>query len=130
MAVIDDIQRDPYYNLRAQQWEYCILYMFGKTLKKSGWYCDLELSYCGYSANSLSLSSMRGKNSKPWRYDPWDMAICLLGENGWELISIQHGAINAWNIKSLISLFNAYAYFKRPVIPGRSIYEPKLELPL
>ncbi len=65
---------------------------------------------------------------------PLPAVIRLLGEGGWELVTVQHAtyqkpldprnAATGWWLSGFIG--EAMAYFKRPILPGRAINEPIL----
>jgi len=70
-------------------------------------------------------------------YDPFAKAMGLLGGVGWELVSVQDGKVaisqsgesarfaERWET---LSWRNKVAYFKRRVVAGRAVDEPKLVL--
>lgn len=70
----------------------------------------------------------------PVAFFPLTAAIRLLGEGGWELVSVQHATYQkpldpknpakGWWVSGFIG--QAMAYFKRPMLPERAITEPLL----
>jgi len=79
----------------------------------------------------ITLSRTKGEGALEWEYHPWERAIAVLGEGGWELVSVQH-ANSAGDMGGggEIDQTNAVAYFKRPVKPGRPINGAKPRLAL
>jgi hypothetical protein len=115
---------------QGHAWEYCQLSLSGSEKQGEVWLFNLAIRYFGDGKGAYLLSEKKGKRRREWDYNPWEKAIALLGTAGWELVMVQHanlagdmggGGTVAWE--------DCIAYFKRPVLPGRSIYEPKLELP-
>lgn len=116
-----------------EQWEYCqlILGEWRYDKGKKAWYYDLSIRYFGPRHAFRTLSESQGKGAKPWPYNPWEMALGLLGLGGWEMVTIQHGlhvVVGAGVTSGSLRWDNSSAYFKRPVLAGRRIDEPELQL--
>lgn len=67
--------------------------------------------------------------------NPFTMAMGRLGGAHWELVSVQHGPSVTRLVWAHGGRDTGYlepdvivAYFKRPVIAGRAVYEPKIEV--
>jgi hypothetical protein len=113
-----------------QQWEYCQLHLEGWRCDKGKWYYDLLIRYFGPQHAFRRLSESQGKGAKAWAYNPWERALGLLGLAGWEMVHVQHGVyiLNMGGGGQLLP-DNCVAYFKRPVLAGRGVREPELQLP-
>lgn len=114
------------------QWEYCQLALTSAYYddKRKGWYYDVHLDYLGPDGSRTQLAtwdSRRIHESKAWAYNPWKYAIALLGQAGWELVTVQHGGASSFGALNWNS--DIVAYFKRQTLPGRRISEPPLVLP-
>jgi hypothetical protein len=117
------------------QWEFCQLRVVSSALvKDKGTRYTLDVFYMGGAdVRSLSLSRIGhpGEEGQVWTYNPFHAALGLLGSGGWELVAIQHGVI-APTIPSHagdLHADNVVAYFKRPVVAGRPVDQPALQLP-
>lgn len=113
--------------MSEQRWEYCTLRIDGRTHneKDDSYQYGLEIRYFG--SKILTLSSLDGRSWK--EYNPWSKAMALLGEYGWEMISVQHLQLeNVERGSDRLRPYEAVAYFKRPMLAGRNIDQPKLEL--
>ena len=124
-----------------QQWEYCWLVIRGAEKHKrgkrggeEGWSYNCEITYLGLSGlrdkHHVKLTQLDGHILN---FNPFLRAITLLGAAGWELVSVQHGldAIGrAYYYAQEYALHSAYAYayFKRPVEPGRDVDEPSIDI--
>ena len=106
-----------------QQWEFCQLVEEYSTEEKGQWYYEVNIRYFGEKYYYRQISELKGKNAKPWPYDPWNVAFRFLGASGWELVSVQHSA------DKYLRWDNKVAYFKRPYVQGRNVDEPKIVFP-
>lgn len=110
------------------QWEYCELALErtskieGGVLKgKGGW--GYECFVCYYGPNGCIYNQLSDGN-RPMESNPFFNALGRLGAIGWEMVSIQH-AVTAGQFSSRIDWNSRVAFFKRRVIAGRSVNEPK-----
>lgn len=123
--------------MAEQQYEYCQLWLKEAVEMKPGfrdkWLRgishDCSINYCS-SVGQENRRQLSVSNASPIGFDPFLKAMALLGTFGWELVSVQHGNGSNGTGSSWHSLEwdNAVAYFKRPVISGRAVDEPKLVL--
>jgi hypothetical protein len=109
-----------------QLWEYCELHLYDSQRRDGAWFYSLAIRYHSEHGRLRVLSTMDRQDSHGWAVNPWAKAMGLLGQAGWELVSVQHGNLEAEH-KALLRN-EAVAYFKRPVQPGRGIDEPALVL--
>lgn len=118
-----------------RRWEYCELGLGSSREHKPGIFGGKQGRsydcYIRYHTPEEPIFQMLAQLDEPIPYNPFSKAIGLLGLAGWELVSVQHG--NSYGGQSsrnedAILWNNQIAYFKRPVIPGRAINEPKLDL--
>jgi hypothetical protein len=120
-----------------QQWEYCEIGLveWKKHEKgllgggKEGWSYNC---YIRYYNSSGGIYYKLADTDKLISFNPFDKALSLLGSNGWELVSVQFGNRNEsgseYHDSGYIRWDNRVAYLKRPILPGRSVDEPKLVL--
>jgi hypothetical protein len=110
------------------RWEYCELILFKAKNTRGGQAYELGIRYFGQGSHMLS--QVKGPLARDWKYNPWEKSIALLGEAGWQLVSVQH-ANSAGDMGGggEIDHNNAVAYFKRPSESGRRIDDPELALP-
>jgi hypothetical protein len=114
--------------MAEQQWEYCELFL-GKITekKKKGFLCDCYLRYNSPTGQSTLVLLATLKEAVT--YNPFTRAMGLLGGAGWELVSVQYGNKSGWEINDdALIKSNRAAYFKRPVMTGRAVDEPKLSI--
>ncbi len=114
-----------------QQWQYCELalddYKFhegGFFKGKGGYGYSCYVRYCGANGDiKEQLSDLKTITE----IDLFGKALGRLGALGWELVSIQHSPGGGGNGDSIYMSFSIrVAYFKRPVVAGRAVNEPKL----
>lgn len=114
------------------QWEYCSVSLAeheGVTPKHE---FNCRVRYLASDSETIEHQFTKLGSSVP--FFPLTAVIRLLGEGGWELVSVQHAtyhrpldprnASTGWWISSFTG--EAMAYFKRPMLPGRAINEPLL----
>lgn len=123
-----------------QQWEYARLYLYGAKERgagllggQKGWSYDCEIVY--FSPGGGVFPRTLGNRDQIQAQNPFYIAMGRLGSAHWELVSVQHA--NGDNVRTWYSegwgtgtiMWNqVVAYFKRPVIAGRAVDEPKIEL--
>ena len=126
------------------KWEYCILNLLDhKALSKKKGLLSTETVGYGYNctvvyvdASGISMLQRLSDLETPSEFNPFVRAMGLLGGFGWELVSVQYGNLAfsfggfskeeyRWDT---LSQGNRVAYFKRRVLSGRAVNEPKLEL--
>ena len=121
-----------------QEWEYCQLFLTNRIETKSGYAYQLVIDYLG--VNSYNLATSDDKSPRIFAYNPFKVAVGLLGRGGGELVHIQHsitnyeesmflGSIARGDGFSVIKHNNVVAYFKRPIKPGRQPQDPTIILP-
>ena len=128
--------------MEEQRWEYCELGLVEWTTKekksRANVFAPLQkettrayecyLRY--YIPVGGEIRRSLGELGTPLQLNPFVEAMGLLGSNGWELVSVQHG--NRYGggpmpgFDNGIMWDNRVAYFKRPIVPGRAVDEPKL----
>ncbi len=117
------------------QWEFCQLRLVGSALAQ-GQEMRHTLDVCyldgtGVQTQALARIGHPGEEGRVWPYAPFNAALGLLGAAGWELVTVQHGII-APTIASHagdLRIDNVIAYLKRPVVAGRAVDQPALQLP-
>jgi hypothetical protein len=108
------------------RWEYCELWLDGVAAHdtlgrgKVSYSYECYVIYSGHDGNGKTQSLAELGNVLP--YHPWRRAMGLLGGAGWELVSVQHSSPG--NLRTQ----NKVAFFKRRVIQGRRVDEPRLVL--
>jgi hypothetical protein len=117
------------------QWEFCQLRLVASALvPDQGMRYTLDIFYLGGSGvqpQSLSRIGHPGEEGPVWTYNPFQAALGRLGAAGWELVAVQHGVIaptvpsHAGDLRA----DNIIAYLKRPVVGGRPVDHPPLQLP-
>lgn len=117
------------------QWEFCQVRLVGSALaQEQEMRHTLDVFYLdgtGVQARALARIGHPGEEGRVWAYSPFSAALGLLGAAGWELVTVQHGAI-APTIPSHagdLRADNIIAYLKRPVVAGRAVDQPTLILP-
>ena len=114
--------------MQVDRWEYCELMLFKLQQARGGQECELGIRYFG--VRSRMLSQIKGPLARSWDYNPWEKALALLGEAGWELVAVQHAnSASDMGGGGVIDHNNAVAYFKRPSDRERKIDEPELVFP-
>lgn len=125
--------------MSEQKWEYCELGLDGSKQHKpgvfggkEGWSYDCHIRYYATSGSTF-LQLATPDDVLP--FNPFVKAMSLLGSYGWELVSVQHGNVEThtagWPTKEVdghIVWSRKVAYFKRPMVTGRAVDEPKLAL--
>lgn len=114
------------------RWEYCQLGFYGTEQRKEKRYYGLSIQYFGEDSRAQYLSYLNGDNAKPLSYNPWAYAFSFLGAASWELVNIQHSLMTGGSYgtgSGTLRWDDAVAYFKRPILSGRRIDEPKIMLP-
>jgi hypothetical protein len=124
----------------GQQWEYCELRLYSSKShptkgrrEKRQWSYQCTLRY--YSPQGEMLRVQLTTLNEPVDFHPFGRAVGLLGARGWELVSTQYGisigpdpdAPGSMREGGYIRWDNRMAFFKRPVVEGRAVDEPKLE---
>lgn len=117
-------------------WEYCALVSHASTQPDSAgrWLC--RVSY--FSRDGVRTRQLRDEH-QPAPTDVFERAMAQLGTGGWELVSLQHelvrNNVNITGEEFLATVHTGYAfspfgvaYFKRPVIDGRSIDSPEISI--
>lgn len=122
------------------QWEYCALYLTSMKEHKSllkghtGWGYDCSIFY--YSPSGEVIHQQISSPETSLDFNPFNKALAFLGGFGWELVNVQHGQL-AFSLGGYassdyrwdtLSPNNRIAYFKRPVIAGRAVNEPRLSI--
>ena len=124
-----------------QTWEYCELGLGSWEKKEIGkgafkpketiFVYDCYIRYYKPGGGEIFLSL--AKLDAPLDYNPFSKAMGFLGANGWELVSVQHGnkygggGQMGWSSSEYaIGWDNRVAYFKRPIVKGRAVDEPKI----
>lgn len=131
--------------MNEEQWEYCSLHLDSYKKHTQGLF---EAKSVGYSYDCWTvyygptgaLRQTLATIDNVLSFDPFAKALGLLGSNGWELVSVQHGNLEtaAFSSRSTsedlryfhetLCWMNKIAYFKRKVLPGRAVTEPQLAL--
>jgi hypothetical protein len=115
-------------------WEYCCLWLDGDEKAGDGRRYDLFILYLGATLRRVELAG-RGRGGRVWDYNPFYGAIAQLGQDGWELVTVQHGDSSHTPMLTELQMagglrdYHMVAYFKRPAQSGRDVDEPPLELP-
>lgn len=114
------------------QWEYCSVTVAENEGKAPNMSFNCYVRY--FASAYETIEHQFTKLGSPISFFPLTAAIRLLGEGGWELVSVQHAtyqrpldpknASKGWWISDFTG--QAIAYFKRPMLPGRAINEPLL----
>jgi len=94
---------------------------------QEGWGYNCSIYY--YSPTGNVIKQRLATISEVKSYNPFDKSIALLGAAGWELVSVQHANMQPnypANQSAYLSGEYIVAYFKRPVVAGRPVDEPKL----
>ena len=117
--------------MAEQQWEYCelVLGSWREDKKRKGWCYDCYIRYYSPTGGRILRELATLESTVP--YNPFAQAMALLGAAGWELVSVQHGNTSGgphWCGEYTLVWDNRVAYFKRPVLSGRAVDEPKLAL--
>lgn len=112
------------------RWEYCRIEYGGWVWQRKQRQYALTIWYFGNGTQPISLAN---KEDEGWEYDPLPVALFQLGHYGWELVSTQHANIPdkaPWVYSNQAALDNEIVifYFKRPIIEGRAVSEPPLQL--
>ena len=119
--------------MEDRQWEYCQVNLWeakehkGRFGKESGFGYDCRLTY--FSTGGETVTRVLAQVDQILSTNPFHRVMGLLGLGGWELVTVQHGALEyaVAGVSTLpLAWFNAIAYFKRPMAPGRAIDEPQL----
>lgn len=119
--------------MSEQKWEYCELGLAGHKEHKAG----LMGGKTGSSYNcfiryfGMNESEFRqlSELDKPLPFNPFNKTMALLGNIGWELVSVQHANVaEAEGYGGEIRWHNCVAYFKRQSQPGRAVNQPALVL--
>ena len=133
--------------MTEQTWEFCELRLERRLDEKINkgplkgqyeYYYDCVIIYYSPSGNVVSeqLPKLLPENKlQPTKFNPYAKAMGLLGAAGWELVSVQHGnrywagggQVGSTEVNGLVWV-NKSAYFKRPILPGRAVDKPKLEI--
>lgn len=114
------------------QWEYCSITLGENKGVPPNMSFNCNVSY--FAPTDERIEHQFTRLDTPVPFFPLTAAIRLLGERGWELVSVQHAtyqrphdprnaATGMW-ISGFIG--QAIAYLKRPILPGRAINEPPL----
>ena len=120
--------------MNEQQWEFCCLQVSDfENVKGKGQKWAMDIVYMAHGdrgQRSVTLATKEGSDAKVWPYPPFYIAMGLLGSFGWEPVSIQHGTSGSYGYGGGKNLwYDVVAWFKRPVVAGRRVDEPKLILP-
>ncbi len=112
------------------EWEYCQLWLIEsrEDKNKQGWNYNCGIQY---NSGATQISRQLATLDSILTYGAFGKAMGLLGAAGWELVSVQHGNKYGGQIpyqQHGLIWDNRVAYFKRPVVPGRAVDEPKLVL--
>lgn len=126
---------------QTQQWEYCELRLYSSKSHvtkgrhaKQRWSYECKLRY--YAPQGQMIRVPLSTLEEPIDFHPFGRAIGLLGARGWELVSTQYGSAVGPDLDApgsmreggYIRWDNRVAFFKRPVVEGRAVDEPKLQL--
>ena len=132
--------------MTEQKWEFCELRLRsikteeikkGSMKGQSQSYYDCNILYYSPSGEVISeyLPKLLAQNElQPLQFNPFSKAMGLLGAAGWELVSVQYGIVNPGTSAyggsegGYIRWDNRFAYFKRSIVAGRAINEPKLNI--
>jgi len=120
------------------QWEYCELQLSDQEHHKAGMFGGPEgwsfecAVYFYQDTGNIRFQELAALN-KVIAYNPFKRAMAALGLRGWELVSVQQAAIGGRarsgdGTSGFPSGDQRVAYFKRPVVAGRSESEPELPL--
>jgi len=131
---------------KAQQWEYCQLYMLGARIPTADSVPGARGAVAAESHFHLHIVSI-GPDGTYVRRDlvkfedllpdnPFYKAIGLLGGAGWELISVDVDRGPMWTdeVQEIlpyrvgVTPSSRTAYFKRPVAAGRPVDEPHITI--
>ena len=117
------------------RWEYCILeYMrFNIDSNRKNQAGEIEeqvmaiygVRFCGSGGNLISkaLKNITTLNVEEYKKEYfWGRILGLLGERGWELVSIMEQP-DHWDVCTTTS-----AYLKRPVLEGREVDQPEIDV--
>jgi|SRR5579884_319238 len=115
------------------QWEYCRVSAMeheGATREEISFDCQVEY----FAAADKTIEHQFTRLGIPVPFNTLTEVIRLLGERGWEMVSVQHltyqrpldpeNPLANWWMSGIMG--EAMAYFKRPVRFGRAIDEPRL----
>ena len=127
----------------CQQWEFCELKtgewreikVKGPRCSEKAWGCNCTISYYSPTMPDGMIIHWLAKNDQPLPYkSPMPKAMALLGTVGWDLVSI-HPHSSYSDTLWLENLPENYrrsviirAFFKRPIIDGQPVDEPKIVL--
>jgi hypothetical protein len=105
------------------RWEYCELWLDGVAAHDSAGTGQVSYSYECYiifsGHDGGGKTQVVSELGKVLSFHPWRRAMGLLGGAGWELVTVQHGSPG--NLRNQ----NKVAFFKRRVVAGRKVDEPK-----
>ena len=122
--------------MTEQNWEYCELWLENWKSYGGGLFggqvsygYDCSIRYYAIDGDEIRIKLAEIQNGIS--YNPFTKATAILGANGWELVSIQLG--NRHGEQGSVTNFslmwgNRVAFFKRPIVEGRKVDEPKLVL--
>lgn len=101
------------------QWEYCELLVSDEG--------ECIILFCHRTLGYLKHYLPEQEDIRPY---PLASALALLGQAGWELVTLQHRTVVETDPPRIAFVGSAgtrvRAYLKRPVVAGRSVDEPKL----
>jgi hypothetical protein len=116
------------------QWEYCELQLSDQERHKAGMFggsegWSFECAVYFYGATGKIKYQQLAVLKQAVAFNPFKKAMALLGMRGWELVSVQQASFGGrTRSDDSVSYDQRVAYFKRPVVAGRSESEPELAL--
>jgi len=110
--------------MSEEKWEYCRVWLTGADKTKKGKNDNCGITFISASGDLIPQELTNDKEA--FKFNAFLKVMGILGGNGWELVSLQHGNdMNSW---WPINWQNGAAYYKRRVLPGRAVNEPKITL--
>jgi hypothetical protein len=116
------------------QWEYCELLLSDQERHKAGMFggsegWSFECAVYFYGDTGRIKFQQLAELKQAIAFNPFKKAMAVLGLRGWELVSVQQASFGARaRSDGSVSYDQRVAYFKRPVVAGRSESEPELVL--
>ncbi len=107
------------------QWEYCRVQLdsgsYGQkqTIGRLPYFVRITIDYYGADVvPPTAIGEDTDQIERPNRL--WGQVLGLLGLANWEMVNLYTGPVKD------LALVNVMAYFKRPVIAGRRVNEPRI----
>ena len=116
------------------QWEYCELLLSDQERHTAGIFggsegWSFECAVYFYQDSGRIKYQQLAEMKQAMAFNPFKKAMAILGLRGWELVSVQQASFGTrTRSDGSASYDQRVAYFKRPMIAGRSESEPELVL--